>query len=148
MGYEHFILVSVDDIKSIDDEKSEKLKICYEQLRKNRKNYPVFGQREYGWHMNQNSLIKKLKMLTTQFPDLTFTFSCFVECGGGRYGVFIVIKDNTLITTHEEDFDRQLISIKTEKGAVEIGVLFKCEDTFVKNNITRVFNDEYGFNVY
>ena len=145
MGYQHFILVSVDDTKNIDDKKSEKLKNCYKELIKNTKEYPIFGQKEYGWHMNQNTLIKKLKMLTKQFPDLTFTFSCFVECGGGSYGVFIVIKDNILITTHEEDFDRHLIAIRSEKCAVDIGIIFDCENTFVKNNITHLFNDEYGF---
>ena len=145
MTYTHFILVGVDDLKKVSTNVEKKLQKCYEKLREDDKVYPVIGCKEDGWYDNEDVLIKKLKKITTEFPKIIFTFHCFVECGGGSFGSFYIVQCDKLIANFKEDFDRTFVTIKNGDHKIELGVNFNCNDTFVKNNITYVFNKDYAY---
>jgi hypothetical protein len=146
MGYSHFILVSVDEIKKVHGKTEKSLKKTYKELKSSIKKYPIFGQDEDGWYTDEEELLNNFKALTTKFPLLTFTFHCFIESNGGAYGIFFIIKNDALVERHEENFDRTFIKVNTTSNRViEFGVSLNCESTYVKNNITCIFNEEYGY---
>jgi hypothetical protein len=145
MTYTHFILVGIDvKLGEKCDKFANKIKKCYDELRKDDDEYPIIGETEDGLY-ETDVMINKFKKLTTNFPEITFTFNIFVTCGGGCYGIFIILKNKKLIANFDKVFDGTFIKIKNGDHVIKVGTDFKCDSTYIENNITIFFNDEYGY---
>jgi hypothetical protein len=140
MGYTYFILVGIDQ-PHVDDEFREEIRQIYEKCIEENKSYPRFGEDVHAVP-DFKEMTEQFKTLTVNFPAITFTFHCFVTCGGGRYGVFISIKGDKVMRELEKNFDGENF---IKFGDIEFGTSLSCNETYVKNNITIFLNKDYSY---
>lgn len=139
MGYTGFLLIGSPD-KDIFTEKIEnKMKLTYDNFAKKYNNFPLVGDDDLNCF--EKAELKLFKKFTKEFPDYTFIIYHFSETGGGSLLQVYKLKNNKLLK--EDTFD--LDNTYTELGDYSFFTRSAVDQTYVKDNITIVFNPDYGY---
>jgi hypothetical protein len=139
MGYDHFALLATPLV--LDDETDEKLSLVCKELRNGKSdNELLFG---HVHHLCAGSFNKT--WWWTQFDDAILKLY-----EGTRIEIFYIYTcefDGENLTQHKYTNGKKTAEtrIELETSNPEVGANWNMESTFVKGNITILYNDNYPF---